>query len=67
MLRGFLGSVTLSKELGPVPGWQTAVFPSPIPIKANTTYVAAYYRPNGQNADDHCGLRKGITFRPASA
>jgi hypothetical protein len=55
-----LQSVTLSKESGPVPGWQTAVFPTPITITANTTYVAAYYTPNGQYADAYYGLSNGI-------
>src|SRR5215472_11688057 len=27
-----LGSVTIAKESAPVPGWQTALFPAPIPI-----------------------------------
>ncbi|MFD0330501.1 DUF4082 domain-containing protein [Streptacidiphilus monticola] len=28
-------------------GWQTLTFASPVPIKANTTYIASYYAPNG--------------------
>jgi Domain of unknown function (DUF4082) len=28
-------------------GWQNVVFATPIPITANTTYIAAYYSPNG--------------------
>ena len=56
-----LGTVTLlSKRSGPVPGWQTAIFPAPISISANTTYVAAYYTPNGQYADLYYGLNAGI-------
>jgi Domain of unknown function (DUF4082) len=55
-----LGSASLSTESGPVPGWQTALFPSPISIAADTTYVAAYYTPDGQYADDYHGLQKGI-------
>src|ERR1700732_3054409 len=43
-----LASVKLAHESGPVPGWQVANFPSPIPISANTTYIAAYYTSNGQ-------------------
>ena len=31
-----LGSATLARESGPVPGWQVANFASPIPISANT-------------------------------
>lgn len=33
-------------------GWQTLSFPSPVAISANTTYVAAYYAPNGHYAGD---------------
>jgi hypothetical protein len=55
-----LGTVTLPKETGPVPGWQTAMFKAPISVSANTTYVAAYYTPNGQYADDYYGLKTGI-------
>jgi len=28
-------------------GWQTVSFASPVPIQANTTYIASYYAPNG--------------------
>jgi hypothetical protein len=33
-------------------GWQQANFASPIPISANTTYVASYFAPNGHYAAD---------------
>jgi Domain of unknown function (DUF4082) len=59
-----LGSVALATESGSVPGWQTAVFPAPISISANTSYVAAYYTPNGKYADDYYGLNNGITNGP---
>lgn len=59
-----LGTVPLSTESGPVPGWQTAIFPTPIAISANTTYVAAYYTPNGQYADVYYGLKTGIVSGP---
>ena len=58
------GSVTLAQESGPVPGWQTAIFPEPIPIAANTTYIASYYAPTGQYAYQHYGLRTGATNGP---
>jgi Domain of unknown function (DUF4082) len=45
-----LSSVTMAEESDPVPGWQQAVFPVPIALAANTTYVAAYYAPTGQYA-----------------
>jgi hypothetical protein len=57
---GLLESVSLSMESGPVPGWQTALFATPISIAANTTYVAAYYTPNGRYADGYYGLKTGI-------
>ncbi len=28
-------------------GWQEALFPVPVPITANTQYIASYYAPNG--------------------
>ncbi|WP_051939324.1 DUF4082 domain-containing protein [Phaeacidiphilus oryzae] len=28
-------------------GWQQLNFASPVPVKANTTYIASYYAPNG--------------------
>jgi Domain of unknown function (DUF4082) len=59
-----LGSVALAKESGPIPGWQTAVFAAPISIAANTTYVAAYYTPNGKYADGYYGFNNGVTNGP---
>ncbi len=32
-------------------GWQTVKFAAPVPIKANTTYVASYFAPKGHYAD----------------
>ncbi len=43
-----LGSVTFAGETGT--GWQEAVFAAPIPVTANTTYIASYYAPNGSYA-----------------
>jgi Domain of unknown function (DUF4082) len=62
-----LASVTLPTETGPIPGWQTAALPSPISISANTTYVAAYYTPNGQYADNYHGFEKGVISGPLAA
>ena len=61
-----LGSVTMSTESGPVPGWQVATFAAPIPISPNTTYIAAYYAPTGQYADVYQGLTQGVTTGPLS-
>jgi hypothetical protein len=59
-----LGSVVLGSDTGQVPGWRTAIFATPIQIKANTTYVAAYYTPNGRYADGYYGLQNGVTSGP---
>ncbi|MGN6575118.1 MAG: N,N-dimethylformamidase beta subunit family domain-containing protein, partial [Nocardioides sp.] len=39
-----LGSVTFTNESAS--GWQQASFASPIPVTANTTYVASYFTPS---------------------
>jgi hypothetical protein len=57
----------MAQESGPVPGWQQAVFASPIPIAANTTYVAAYYAPSGQYSDTPYGLKQTISNGPLNA
>jgi hypothetical protein len=62
-----LGETTLETESGPVPGWQTAQFASPISISANTTYIAAYYAPSGQYAQVTFGLKQGVTTGPLTA
>jgi hypothetical protein len=59
-----LGSVTLGSDTSQGPGWRTAVFAAPIKIAANTTYIAAYYTPNGRYADDYYGLQNGMPNRP---
>ncbi|MBI3298900.1 MAG: DUF4082 domain-containing protein [Elusimicrobia bacterium] len=40
-----LGSVNFTGESAS--GWQTALFPAPIPIAASTTYVASYHSQSG--------------------
>ena len=45
-----LGSVTFTGETSS--GWQTAKFAGPVPVSANTTYIASYSAPNGHYADD---------------
>ncbi len=62
-----LASVRMASELGPVPGWQTALFPVPISIAANTTYLAAYYAPCGQYSETWHGLGQTVSNRPLSA
>jgi hypothetical protein len=60
-----LGSVTVSRSAGT--GWLTGTFASPISIKANTTYVAAYFSPGGRYAADNNGLINGDTSGPLVA
>jgi hypothetical protein len=43
-----LATVTFTGETAS--GWQQATFSQPVPIDANTTYVASYYAPNGHYA-----------------
>ena len=62
-----LASVTMSQESGPVPGWQQAVLPTPVPIAANTTYVAAYYAPHGRWASTPHGLDQTLSNGPLNA
>jgi hypothetical protein len=64
---GLLGSVPMATESGPVPGWQEALFAAPIAIAANTSYVAAYYAPNGQFAASPYGLKQAATNGPLAA
>lgn len=45
-----LGSATFENETSG--GWQQVTFGSPIPVTANTTYVASYYAPNGGYASN---------------
>jgi len=62
-----LGSATLAHESGSMPGWQVANFASPIPISANTTYVASYYSAAGQGAGDPHELKTGVAQGPLTA
>jgi hypothetical protein len=65
-----LGTATFSGETAA--GWQQASFPSPIPIQANTTYIASYHAPAGQYAVNgsyfaSTGVASGPLSAPASA
>jgi|SRR5262245_30971206 len=46
-----LSSVTFTNEKDS--GWQEALFPAPIPITANTTYVVSYFAQQGHYAADN--------------
>jgi hypothetical protein len=50
-----------------MPGWQVATLASPIPISANTTYIAAYYSPVGYGAWQAEGLSNGAMYGPLVA
>lgn len=45
-----LATVTFAGET--TTGWQSATFPSPVSIAANTVYVISYHAPNGRYAAD---------------
>ncbi len=49
-------------------GWQTLSFANPVPIAANTTYVASYFAPNGHYAwDSNYFTASGYENPPLSA
>lgn len=45
-----LSSATFVNESGS--GWQQVLFPNPVPVKANTTYIASYFAPSGHYSDN---------------
>ncbi len=45
-----LASATFTSET--TSGWQQVTFPAPVPIAANTTYVASYFAPKGHYSAD---------------
>ncbi|MDH6576154.1 DUF4082 domain-containing protein [Kitasatospora sp. MAP5-34] len=49
-------------------GWQQLVFATPVPVKANTTYIASYYAPNGHYSyDDGYFTGQGAGLDPIKA
>ncbi len=60
-----LASATFTNETAS--GWQQVNFATPVPIQANTAYVASYYAPNGHYSDDSNGLATEITTPPLHA
>lgn len=49
-------------------GWQQVNFAAPVPISANTVYVASYFAPNGHFSwDDNCFATAGVTNGPLTA
>jgi methionine-rich copper-binding protein CopC len=60
-----LASVTFSGESAS--GWQQANFNTPVPVSANTTYVASYYAPNGHYSTSDSYFTSAITSGPLTA
>ncbi len=56
-----LSSVTFTGETAT--GWQRATLPSPIPVAANTTYVASYYAPVGRYSSNGSYFATAATTR----
>jgi fibronectin type 3 domain-containing protein len=48
-------------------GWQEAAFASPVPIAANTTYVAAYLAPKGHYSATSQGFGSAVNSPPLHA
>ncbi|MBB5139900.1 methionine-rich copper-binding protein CopC [Thermocatellispora tengchongensis] len=48
-------------------GWQELLFPSPVGIDKNTTYVVSYHAPNGRYAATYNGLASQVTASPLRA
>ncbi|HJU37932.1 MAG TPA: DUF4082 domain-containing protein, partial [Tahibacter sp.] len=48
-------------------GWQTVLFATPVPIAANTTFVASYHAPNGFYAADANYFATGYDNAPLHA
>jgi hypothetical protein len=61
-----LDSVTFANETDS--GWQQALFQTPIPITANTTYVVSYFAPQGNYAADNSYFASsGVDHAPLHA
>ncbi|MEJ0038427.1 MAG: DUF4082 domain-containing protein [Gammaproteobacteria bacterium] len=64
-----LASATFQSET--TSGWQEVQFSSPVSVQANTTYIAAYYAPNGNYAADSGyfsgGVDNGVLHAPSDA
>ncbi|AUG76351.1 hypothetical protein CFP65_1453 [Kitasatospora sp. MMS16-BH015] len=61
-----LGTGTFTGETAS--GWQQLTFAQPVPVKANTTYIASYYAPNGHYSyDDGYFTGQGAGIDPIKA
>ena len=56
-----LATVTFTGETAT--GWQQATFAAPVPVTANTTYVASYYAPVGRYSDNNSYFASAATTR----
>jgi hypothetical protein len=60
-----LGSAAFTGESAS--GWQQATFATPVPVSANTTFVASYHAPAGRYAADHSYFEAARAAGPLSA
>ena len=60
-----LATATFTNETAS--GWQTVAFASPVPVTANTTYVASYQAPTGHFAVDRSYFNSGYSNSPLYA
>ncbi|GAA2109876.1 hypothetical protein GCM10009841_31490 [Microlunatus panaciterrae] len=60
-----LASATFSGESST--GWQQVSFANPVPVTANTTYVASYFAPNGHYASNDGYFTTATTNGPLTA
>ncbi len=60
-----LATVTFTDESAT--GWQQALFAAPVPIQANTTYIASYFAPTGGYAVEAGYFGTGFSVGPLSA
>jgi len=64
-----LASATFTGETAS--GWQQVDFPTPVPVEADTVYIASYLAPNGRYSGDNnyfaSGVDSGPLHLPASA
>lgn len=60
-----LASATFTNESAS--GWQEVDFSKPVPIQANTAYVASYFAPNGSYAYTYDGFSNEVNTAPLHA
>jgi hypothetical protein len=61
-----LATATFTNEGGS--GWQQVFFNNPVPVAANTTYVASYFAPNGDYSGDSAFfINSGVDTAPLHA